>query len=190
MRNADNRLLLLGLLRIQKMHGYQLQQFLDEHMEFLSPLKASTAYYTLEKMAQEGLVEATREREGNRPVRQVYCLTAAGEARFRQLLEENLSFYDSEQSGGDVGIAFLEALTREEAARLLSSKREHVRSRIAEVKALLARIRTAKPLHLSLVHARLRLEADLEWIKEVETSCGIAISPRMLGLDESSGAGG
>lgn len=190
MRNADNRLLLLGLLRIQKMHGYQLQQFLDQHMEFLSPLKASTAYYTLEKMAREGLVEATSEREGNRPVRQVYCLTAAGEARFRELLDENLSSYEPGESGDDVGIAFLEALPREEAARLLASKRERMRSRLAEIQAMLDRIRTVETLHLSLVHTRLRLEADLEWIEEVARCGGFAFPSHTARSEGAPGSGG
>ncbi len=167
MRNDDKRLLLLGLLRIQKMHGYQLQQFLDEHMGFLSSLKPSTAYYTLEKMAEEGLVEAASEREGNRPTRQVYCITERGEEVFRALLEQNLCSYDAGESGDDIGMAFLSSFSAERVAKLLVSKREGIMRRLAEVEEALKRIQSVEPTHLALLRARLRLHADLKWIDAV-----------------------
>lgn len=170
MRNADKRLLLLGLLRAQKMHGYQLQQFLDEHMGFFSSLKASTAYYTLERMAEEGLVEAKSERPGNRPTRQVYCITPSGEAAFHELLQENLSSFDFGETGDDVGIAFLNALDPAEAGTLLAKKRARIEQRRAEVDGALERVKAVEPTHLALLRARLRLEADLAWLDEVETS--------------------
>lgn len=180
MRNADKRLLLLGLLGIQKMHGYQLQQFLDEHMQFLASLKASSAYYTLERMAEEGLVEAQSERSGNRPVRQVYCLTPSGEARFRELLHENLASYDGEEGGDDIGIAFLESLTAGEAASLLGKKRELLRGRLAEVTRALSEVRTAEPVHLPLVRMRYRLEADLRWLDELLAGLASTGEPRVV----------
>ena len=167
MDNTDKRLLLLGLLRIQKMHGYQLQQFLDEHMQFLSTLKASTAYYTLERMAEEGLVEAKSERAGNRPTRQVYCLTVQGEERFNELLEENLASYDFEETADDIGVAFLTSLPSAKARKLLASKRTRIEEKLAEVRAALGKVGEAETLHLFLLRARLKLEVDLQWIDEV-----------------------
>lgn len=167
MCNGDKRLLLLGLLRIQKMHGYQLQQFLDEHSGSLPSLKASTAYYTLEKMAKEGLVEAKSEREGNRPVRQVYCLTARGEEVFRRLLERNLSNYEIGEAPDDVGLAFLSSLPVEKARELLMVKRAKIERKLAEVSSTLDSLGKAKSLHLPLLRVRFRLEADLRWIESV-----------------------
>lgn len=169
MRNDDKRLLLLGLLRIQKMHGYQLQQFLDQHMEFVTSLKAPTAYYTLEKMAKEGLVEAKSEQAGNRPVRQVYCLTVKGEELFRCLLDRNLSSYELGETADDIGTAFLSMVSPEEADKLLANKRKQAAKRLAEVNEALNAVKRVEPSHLSLVRARLRLEADLNWIDNVSS---------------------
>jgi len=52
----DRQLLLLGLLRRQEMHGYQLNEFIEEKMHFCIDLKKPTAYYLLDKLAQEGLL--------------------------------------------------------------------------------------------------------------------------------------
>ena len=167
MRNSDKRLLLLGVLRIQKMHGYQLQQFLDQHAGSLPSLKAPTAYYTLERMAEEGLVEAQSEREGNRPVRQVYCITQLGEERFRELLAENLASYEPGDSSDDIGAAFLGELPAGRLPELLEAKRAKIQKRLAEVTAALASVETPDSVHLSLTRSRYRLEADLRWTGEI-----------------------
>ncbi|HUX21000.1 MAG TPA: PadR family transcriptional regulator [Spirochaetia bacterium] len=167
MRNEEKRLLLLGLLRIQKMHGYQLQQFFDEHAGSLPSLKASTAYYTLEKMAGEGLVEATSEREGNRPVRQVYCITERGDALFTRLLEENLAGYENESDSDDIGVAFLSALPPERSRELLLTKRRRIEARLEEVSGVLSSLPSMEAVHLPLNRSRLRIGADLQWIDMV-----------------------
>lgn len=172
MRNTDKRLLLLGVLRAQKMHGYQLQQFLEKHLAYFPSLKASTAYYTLERMAEEGLVEAQSEQPGNRPVRRVYRITPTGETAFRALLEESLSSFDFGETGDEIGIAFLSALEPNAARALLASKRKRIEARLSEAVKALARLKSVDPAHLALVRVRLRLEADSAWIQEVERSLG------------------
>jgi DNA-binding PadR family transcriptional regulator len=167
MRNEDKRLLLLGLLRIQKMHGYQLQQFFDEHAGSFPSLKASTAYYTLEKMAGEGLVDAKSEREGNRPLRQVYCITAKGEGLFGRFLEENLAAYELEHGGEDIGVAFLSSLPPGRAGELLATKRAKIVAELEEISGVLSSLPAMKAVHLPLHRSRLRLEADLQWVDMV-----------------------
>jgi DNA-binding PadR family transcriptional regulator len=52
----DRQLLLLGLLRRQEMHGYQLNEFIEEKMHSCIDLKKPTAYYLLDKLAQAVLM--------------------------------------------------------------------------------------------------------------------------------------
>lgn len=167
--NVENRkLLLLGLLRIQEMHGYQLNQFLEEHLDFLTSLKPSTAYYTLEKMAQEGLVETRTEQAGNRPTRQVYGITAAGEAKFQRLLRRNLARYHPTESADDIGIGFLVDLPEDEARSLLDQKRVAIQSRLHRMEEVAERMDPDDVMHLSVARILRQLQSDLAWLDQVE----------------------
>jgi DNA-binding PadR family transcriptional regulator len=168
MKSDDRQLLLLGLLRIQEMHGYQLNQFLEEHLDFIANLKPATAYYTLEKMAERGLVEVHLEQAGNRPPRQIYTITAQGEQHFQELLRRNLARYDMQESADDIGIAFLADLPMDEARRLLAQKREMIEAKLAKIQDAASRVSVSDATHLSLLRAESHLQSDLAWLKQVE----------------------
>ncbi|MCL4834055.1 MAG: PadR family transcriptional regulator [Caldilineaceae bacterium] len=163
----DRKLLLLGLLRIQAMHGYQLNQFLDEHMDFIASLKSSTAYYTLERMAEEGLVQAHAEQPGRRPARQIYDITPAGETLYQELLRENLSRYAIEENGDDIGISFLADLPEEEAKGCLAQKRHILQGKIAQFTEMAGRMKLSDATHLTVRRTLHRLRADEVWLDEV-----------------------
>lgn len=172
MNVEDRKLLLLGLLRIQAMHGYQLNQFLDEHREFMASLKPSTAYYTLERMAEEGLVQAHAEQPGRRPARQIYDITPAGEALYQELLRRNLSHYEVGERSDDIGIGFLDELPGPEAARCLVEKTRMLQSRIARLEEMATRIDASQATHLTVRRTLLRLRADEAWLEEVQAWLG------------------
>ncbi|MCA9962184.1 MAG: PadR family transcriptional regulator [Chloroflexota bacterium] len=157
----ERELLLLGLLRRQEMHGYQLHEFIDQFMQTCVDLKKSTAYYLLDKMAREGLVERSEDREGNRPVRTVYSLTQAGETRFQELLRANLASYLPVRFGGDVGVTFLDELPVAEGISLLQQRR-------AELVIALDHARQIPPhagaLQYIIDHQVAHLEAELTWL--------------------------
>ena len=89
----ERELLLLGLLRSQEMHGYQLHEAIDSHLGMGVQLTKPTAYRLLSNMAEDGWVTYREEQEGNRPPRRVYAITAQGEVAFQRLLRENLANY-------------------------------------------------------------------------------------------------
>jgi len=167
MQTDDRQLLLLGLLRTQEMHGYQLNQFLEEHLDFMASLKPSTAYYALDKMAEAGLVRTFTEQEGNRPTRQVYGITPAGEARFQALLRRNLARYEPLESGDDIGVSYLLELPKAEAVELLTQKQSHVAAKLAQLKMVEAHVGTADAIHLTLKRTTLLLQSDLAWLADV-----------------------
>ncbi|MBL8155487.1 MAG: helix-turn-helix transcriptional regulator, partial [Anaerolineae bacterium] len=63
----DRELLLLGLLRREDMHGYQLHEFINQNMASCIDLKKPTAYYLLDRMAESGWISASAVQEGSRP---------------------------------------------------------------------------------------------------------------------------
>ena len=60
----EKKLLLLGLLRRQEMHGYQLNEFIDNNLALCTDLKKPTAYYLLDQMSKDGWISAEAEQEG------------------------------------------------------------------------------------------------------------------------------
>lgn len=160
----NDRLLLLGLLRREEMHGYQLHEFIDRELAFCTDLKKPTAYYLLNKMTAEGWISEETAQEGNRPPRKVYSITPAGEAAFQRLLRQNVASYIPSHFPGDVGIAYLDALPPGEALSLLRQRRAQLQ---------LAQDQTgAAPAHRGSLewvveHQRRHLAAEAEWLEEI-----------------------
>ncbi len=160
----EKKLLLLGLLRTQEMHGYQLNDLISSHLGTSVHLKKPTAYRLLNKMTDDGWITFREEREGNRPPRRVYAITPQGEATFQQLLRESLADYKPVAFVENIGLLFLDAVPAEETSSLLQSRR-------AIVESLLQKAHNHKGHHgsfeLVLEHQKRHLATELEWLDEV-----------------------
>lgn len=158
----ERELLLLGLLRGQEMHGYQLNEVLSRVAHYVD-LKKATVYFLLDKMADAGWVTRTDEQAGNRPPRRVYHLTPAGEAVFQRLLRENLATHEPTRFSGDIGLAFADALPPPELTALLGARRAAVEAELAVLRA------TTHPdggLRWIIEHQIRHLVTELEWLDE------------------------
>ncbi|MBA3874845.1 MAG: helix-turn-helix transcriptional regulator [Anaerolineae bacterium] len=160
----NRELLLLGLLRQQDMHGYQLHEFINRNMSSCIDLKKPTAYYLLEKMVEAGWINEIQEHEGNRPPRNVFQLTAEGEATFQKLLRENIGTYHSTQFADDIGLAFLDALTPDEARALLNTRRDSILRALADAQLAPKHSGTSQLVIDHLIH---HLHSELEWLDQV-----------------------
>lgn len=123
----ERKLLLLGILRQQEMHGYQLYEYIDKALSACTDMTKPTAYYILNKMADEGWISEELTQEGNRPPRKVYRLTPLGEAEFQHLLRENLAHFTPVNFPDVIGLAFLDLLPVEESNALLKQRREELK---------------------------------------------------------------
>ncbi|MBP6017365.1 MAG: helix-turn-helix transcriptional regulator [Candidatus Promineofilum sp.] len=81
---------LLGLVRHEPLHGYQIYRRLTDTPELQAVwrMKQSHLYALLSRMEEEALLEAKLETQGTRPPRKVYHLTTAGAQAFDQWLIE------------------------------------------------------------------------------------------------------
>lgn len=166
----DRQLLLLGLLRAQEMHGYQLNEYIDEQMNFCVDLKRSTAYYLLDKLCREGYVAEEVGREGNRPERRVYRITPAGEGRFQELLRQNLGNYKPPVYAEDIGVIFEHQLATEESVRLLHTRRAAIQAHRAQLEALRLSL---PPSHTAVIeHHLLHVDAELAWVDRLIAARG------------------
>lgn len=125
--NATN-LIVLGFLRMRPMHGYEIQQLIQQsRMDDWANLLSGSIYYALGKMEQEGLIRAEAEvRTGNR-LRKIYTITEKGEAHFREMVRESLlASPHSMKSDLALGLTWIDAVPRDEAIRLLERNLEQV----------------------------------------------------------------
>jgi PadR family transcriptional regulator, regulatory protein AphA len=79
---------LLGFLRQQPMHAYEIHQTLmrNEALGLVWHLKQSIVYVMLERLEAEGYVTAKLEPQGSRPPRKILQLTPIGQDAFTQWL--------------------------------------------------------------------------------------------------------
>lgn len=160
--------LLLGLLKGQSRHGYEINEFIERNLSRFVSLKKATAYSLLDRLQAKGLVAEHTEQIGKRPPRKVYSLTPAGEEEFARLLAESLRSAASPEFYGDLGLIFLGHIGREEAVALLRERR-------AELEAGVTALRRV-PKHDGVIGAGLHgvdlavgrqaalMEADLAWL--------------------------
>jgi len=160
-------LLVLGLLKLQDMHGYQLGDLIDKRLKYLTDLKKPTLYHLLGKLENDGLVRKTVSRQGNRPERFTYQLTAAGHARFVELLRANLQDAHAAYFADDIGLLFLSELPAATARAYLAEKRNGVAQNIANLERAVTRHAPHTPAYHTLRHHLLHLQTERAWLDEL-----------------------
>jgi DNA-binding PadR family transcriptional regulator len=146
------------------MHGYQLNEAIEQRLPQLSSVKPSTAYSRLERLARAGLVTSTTERVGRRPERRVYALTDAGRDRFAALLRDNLRSAEAGTRAADIGLLFSRALPTNDVVALLSERRQAVAATGPRLEALRDRHPVGSPARMVAGRGLALLQAELAWL--------------------------
>jgi DNA-binding PadR family transcriptional regulator len=155
------QLLLLGLLRSQKLHGYGLIDYLHTHSTGGAAIGKSNAYRLLGVMEKKGLITSHIERDSNRPERHVYEVTAEGEAFFHQGLLDELARDATADQPGIALLNYLDELAPAAAAKQLQIRLTLVAARHQELASIPDDVRDLHPaLDLGLRQA----EVELEWL--------------------------
>ena len=160
----ERELLILGLLRIHKMHGYQINELIETHFGSGLQLKKATTYHLLNKMKTNGWITYLEEKEGNRPTRRVYSITTLGETTFQKLLRDSLEHYSPVVSPSHIGLAFLHELPAQEAVDLILKRRNVVERLLQNIDL---HQEMAGSFHMLMLYQRRHLSAELDWIDEI-----------------------
>lgn len=163
----DHTLLVLGLLKLQEMHGYQLSDLVERRLKYLTDLKKPTLYHLLGKLEAAGDVTKSASREGNRPERFTYRLTKSGAAHFEELLRENLRDAHAAYFNDDIGMLFLSEIPAVEARGFLEQKRASIKERIEHTSNAVAQHGIGTPPYYTLRHHEMHLRAELDWLDEL-----------------------
>ncbi len=159
----ERTLLLLGMLRIESQHGYQLNEFIEHNLGRVTDMKKPTAYALLDRLEQSGAIASRLEQEGSRPPRKVYTITEQGEALFHRLLRETLASAAPYIIAGDVGLMFLDAIPLSDALPLLQQRLDAVREQLAQLSKVPAH-NIGLGVDLAIEHQIVLLRADETWL--------------------------
>jgi len=120
---SNIKLVLLGVLCIKPMHGYEIKHIIEDHMGDWTDIKFGSIYFALSKLAEEQFVEIAEEgREGNRPSRTVYRITEKGRQEYIMLLRQLWTSDDKTLYALDIGLFFIGSLPKQEALRYLKER--------------------------------------------------------------------
>lgn len=165
----ERAILLLGMIKTQRSHGYLVNDFIERNLSRVADMKKATAYATLDKLAKDGWVRVTTEQVGNRPPRKVYDLTPAGEAHLDALIRKSLRAAEPLRFGSDAAVMFLDEVPLADALGAL-------RGRLVDREAQLAAYQAA-PRHgmglgvdVALDHVKAHLAAEVDWLRRTIAS--------------------
>jgi DNA-binding PadR family transcriptional regulator len=158
----------LGTLREAPMHPYQMQRLLrHRHKDEILALKRGSLYHAIGRLERAGLIEPTStSRDGRRPERTVYRLTAAGRDEFLAALRTMVSTPRRESSEFMAAMSFLVHLTPYEAlphlderCSLLAEEIERQRDVLREAGRFVDKINLIENEYLLAM-----LKAEREWV--------------------------
>ncbi len=140
-RKVGNLLALavLSYLSQQPMHPYQLGRSLRENGDARSiKFNHGSLYMVVGQLARAGFISAREtSREGQRPERTVYALTAAGRAELRDWLRELVEQPQHEYPAFVAALSLIGALPPSQVLGLLHKRLGHLADRQAEIRELI-----------------------------------------------------
>lgn len=167
-------LAVLSLLHEEPMHPYRMQQLIASRgrSQSVNISQRASLYSTIDRLARDGLIEVSRVlREGSRPEKSVYQITAAGRETSREWLGEMLSTPKQDFPEFVSAIAQVPLLEPEEVLPLLQQRRLHLEAEVEKLEDKLAAFNDHS-LSVSVVQLDVRLilrhrETELAFVQEV-----------------------
>ena len=161
----------LALLREAPMHPYRMQRLLrDRHKDEILALKRGSLYHAIGRLARDGLIEAAATgRDGRRPERTTYRITAAGQKGLTSALRQMISIPRRESSEFMAAMSFLVHIKPEDAIPHLEERCQHLEDEIERcsvgirgASAWLERIHLIESEYLIAM-----LQAELKWVRKL-----------------------
>lgn len=162
----ERTLLILGLLKSQSQHGYQINDFIERNLGRVSDMKKATAYSLLKKLHEAGLVDASMEQDGNRPAKQVYSITPAGEEKFYKLLRSSLVQVNDYLPHGDISICFLDQLPKDEVIGYLQERLDGTRKLLEMYERVPEHSELLYGVNLTIQHRIALCRCDITWLQD------------------------
>jgi DNA-binding PadR family transcriptional regulator len=162
----------LGLLSEQPCHPYEIQRLLKERHKSYAVGKTRTLYRAIEELEAAGYIEPLEtSREGRRPERTVYRITAEGREELENWLGDVLATPVNEVPAFSVAVGLLGYISQDRAYAALASRLVQLQARNI---ALDATLRLAQDdlglprlVLLELEHAIALGTGELDWVRSL-----------------------
>lgn len=173
-RRVSNPLALavLGCLAERAMHPYEISTTLrhrgkDESIK----INYGSLYSVVESLQKHGLISAQETaRDGKRPERTVYAITAAGLVEFEDWLSELLSTPGKEFTSLEAGLSLMAGLAPDEVARLLEQRVTRLAREIGAMEVSRDQVAAMHLPELFVVESYFRhamLKAELAFVRDL-----------------------
>ncbi len=131
--------MVLVLLFERPMHPYEMVTTLRyRHKEESIKLRLGSLYTVIQMLLRDKLIVAKETiRDGPRPERTVYALTAAGRGHMRKWMRKILSEPVKEYPQFEAGLSLLPALPPEEVTELLNQRSERLEVKMKQMRSCL-----------------------------------------------------
>lgn len=142
------RLIILGMLRMRPLSGYEIQQVLQmSQTEVWAGVLPGSIYHALKKMDKEGLVEVDAVEQTGHRIKAIYKITEKGMIEFLELLKASLREKSVSLPGTlYAAISFLHELPAEDKISALIEQKELLEKELELLKTGL----TVKEQHVTL----------------------------------------
>ena len=166
---TDAELAVMSLLAEKPMHGYQIEQIIEERgMREWTNIGFSSIYYILEKLRKIGWLEhILKSGEGKGPARQIFSLTNTGRDAWERAVISALSHPRRSSSNFQLGLSNLLLLEKEQIISsledymsVIEQKYQHIMDEFTNYKGNLPWYASAM-FDLSLT----QIKTEMEWVK-------------------------
>ena len=158
----------LDLLHERDLHPYEMRQLmLHRHTDVVIKLKAGSLYHTVERLHRAELIEPVEtSRDGRRPERTVYTLTADGRDAFAARLREMLAVPAEEYPAFPAALSFANTLPLPDALEQLTARQGRLEAIVAADQAShdrLIKMDLPRSYWIEFAYLRVMHQAELDW---------------------------
>ena len=162
-------LAVLATLWQKPMHPYEIAQTLRRQgKDSSTKINYGSLYTVVQSLEKHGFVEVTDvERQGNRPERTVYGITAAGRQEMTEWMSDLVAFPAKEYPIFETALSLLGVLPPDEVVPLLEQRLDSLEVQIASGRGALEKLYETLP-RLFLVENEYQLhmvEAEAAWVR-------------------------
>ncbi len=158
------RYALLAILRVGPQSGYELQKQFSVSAGLVWHAPDSQIYPELRKMANEGLIDAEDQARGERGMRRLYHVTAAGEQAFSAWMNSPLD-YQRFRDPAHLRAAYLESALPESARTFLRGHITHWETELTRFQGELDHIAA---MDSPMLNRRLAVTSDTDRERTIE----------------------
>lgn len=165
------------------MHGHRLRLEAEHnHVHLWTDISVGAVYGAMKRLAAEGLLcESGREREGNRPTRQLYEITEKGQMALAECRRTGLSEVWFKYDPFDLALTRLEPEALGNLPSVLAERLKTVQALLAEAKRVNEGAREYVGLanQWALRHTEYRLEAEAAYLADLLPAANEIVSDEL-----------